>query len=125
MVSGTWRPRTVTIFMPPDADTVELPTDALNEVDGQSLVFVQPDPKKTDYVLRRVAVVRRFKDVTFIRSVLTEQEKKTSAAEVQLGRRPMQPLRPGERALTGGIVQMASALESLVTKERVERQNDK
>jgi cobalt-zinc-cadmium efflux system membrane fusion protein len=116
---------TATIFMPPDADTVEVPPAALNEVDGQSLVFVQPDRKKAEYTLRRVAVVRRFKDVIFVRSRLTEEEQKTSAEEVRLGRRPIQPLRPGELVLAGGIVQMTAALENLVTQERVERQKSK
>jgi cobalt-zinc-cadmium efflux system membrane fusion protein len=116
---------TATIFMPPDADTAEVPTAALNEVDGQSLVFVQPDRNKAEYTLRRVAVVRRFKDVTFVRTRLTEDEQKTSDEEVKLGRRPIRPLLPGERVLTGGIVQMTAALENLMTQERVERQSEK
>jgi cobalt-zinc-cadmium efflux system membrane fusion protein len=116
---------TATIFMPPDADSVDLPTAALNEVDGQSLVFVQPDRGKAEYALRRVAVVRRFKEVVFVRTKLTEDERKTSEDEVKLGRRPIRQLLPGERVLTGGIVQMTAALENLLTQERVERQNEK
>jgi cobalt-zinc-cadmium efflux system membrane fusion protein len=116
---------TATIFMPPDPDTVEVPTAALNEVDGQSLVFVQPDREKAEYTLRRVAVVRRFKDITYVRSRLTPEEQKTSAEEVKFGRRPIQPLMSGELVLTGGIVQMTAALENLVTQERVERMNEK
>ena len=90
---------TATIFTPPDPDTVEVPTAALNEVEGQALVFVQSDTSKTDFELRRVAVVRRFKDVTYVRTKLTDEERKISKAEVERGRRPLQPLLPGERVV--------------------------
>jgi cobalt-zinc-cadmium efflux system membrane fusion protein len=110
---------TATIFMPPDRDTVELPTDALNEVEGQALVFVQPDPAQDEYTLRRVAVVRRFKDVTFVRSKLTEADQQISKEQVARGRRPLEPLLPGERVLTRGVVELTAALEDLATKERV------
>jgi len=112
---------TATIFMPPDADTAEVPTDALNEVDGQSLVFVQPDRKKAEYTLRRVAVERRFKDVTFVRSKLTPDEEKASAQEQKRGRLPIQPLRPGERVVVRGVVEMTAALEALKTKQWSEK----
>ena len=110
---------TATIYMPPDRDTVEIPTDALNEVEGQALVFVQPDAKKDEYMLRRVAVVRRFKDVTFVRSKLTPEDQQASKAEVERGRRPWQPLLPGERVITRGVVELTAELEEQLTKERV------
>ncbi|HWY86478.1 MAG TPA: hypothetical protein VNX28_07135 [Gemmataceae bacterium] len=114
---------TATIFMPPDANTVEIPTAALNEVEGQGLVFVQQDPGKHDYMLRRVAVVRRFKDVTFVRAKLTEEDKKISQSEVARGRRPLQPLLPDERVITHGVVELTAALEDLAIKDRVARKN--
>jgi len=110
---------TATIFMPPDRDTVEMPTNALNEVEGQALVYVQPDATKDEFILRRVAVVRRFKDVTFVRSKLTPQEQEMSREEVARGRRPLQPLLPGERVITRGVVELTACLEDLATKERV------
>jgi cobalt-zinc-cadmium efflux system membrane fusion protein len=109
---------TATIYMPPDRDTVEMPTNALNEVEGQALVFVQPDASKEEFFLRRLAVVRRFKDVTFVRSKLTPPEEEISRAEVARGRRALQPLRPGERVLTRGAVELTTCLEDLATKER-------
>jgi cobalt-zinc-cadmium efflux system membrane fusion protein len=109
---------TATIFVDPDKDTVEIPTEALNEVEGQALVFVQTDPQKYEYTLRRVAVVRRFKDVTFVRTKLTAEEQKISEAEQKRGRRPIQPLLPGELVVTRGVVELTAALEDLVTKER-------
>ena len=110
---------TATIYMPPDKDTVEMPTSALNEIEGQALILVQPDPNKNEYIQRRVAVTRRFKDVTFVRSKLTDEEKKINAEEGKNGRRPMEPLLPGERVLTRGIVELTACLEDLVTKDRV------
>ncbi len=110
---------TATIYMPPDKDTVEMPTNALNEVEGQAMVFVQPDPGKNEIILRRVAVVQRFKDVTLVRSKLTQQEQDLSRTEVARGRRPLQPLLPGERVITRGVVELTSCLEELATKERV------
>ncbi len=112
---------TATIYVPPDENTVEIPTDALNEVDGQALVFVQPDPSKPDFALRRVAVVRQFKDVTFVRSKLTDEEKKISAAEEQRGHRPLLPLLPGEYVITRGVVELTNKLNDLAVKEQVER----
>jgi cobalt-zinc-cadmium efflux system membrane fusion protein len=112
---------TATIYVPPDENTVEIPTDALNEVEGQAFVFVQNNPSKREYTLRRVPVVRRFKDVTFVRTQLTDEEKKISEAEVARGRRPLQPLLPGEHVITRGVVELTAALEDLATKERVAR----
>ena len=114
---------TATIFMAPDENTVEIPTDALNEVEGQAYVFVQEDRAKSEYTLRRVAVVRRFKDVTFVRTKLTEEDNKISQAEVARGRRALQPLLPGERVITRGVVELTAALEDLATKDRIARKS--
>jgi membrane fusion protein, heavy metal efflux system len=112
---------TATIYAEPDRDTVEIPTAALNEVESEALVFVQPDPAKPEYMLRRVSVVHRFKDATFIRSELTEQDNKNSAAEVKRGKHPIEPLRPGERVVTRGVVELTSALDDLVNKDRIRK----
>jgi cobalt-zinc-cadmium efflux system membrane fusion protein len=115
---------TATIFMLPPDNTVEIPTDALNEVEGQALVFVATDEARREFTLRRVAVVRRFKDVTYVRSVLTPEDEKTSAEEVKRGRRPLRPLRPGERVITRGIVELTQALENRLSSARAERKAD-
>jgi cobalt-zinc-cadmium efflux system membrane fusion protein len=115
---------TATIFMLPPENTVEIPTDALNEVEGQALVFVATDAARREFTLRRVAVVRRFKDVTYVRSVLTPADEKTSAEEVKRGRRQLRPLRPGERVITRGVVELTQALENRLSSERAERKAD-
>jgi cobalt-zinc-cadmium efflux system membrane fusion protein len=108
---------TVTLYVAPEPDTVEIPTDALNEVNGESLVFVQTNPAKNEFVLRRVSVVARFKDVCFVRSKLTEKEEQQSRQEVEKRRRPLEPLHDGELVVTRGLLEMTAALETLVTQE--------
>ena len=107
---------TATIFVDPEPDTVEIPTNALNEVDGQSLVMVETDAQKHEYTLRRVAVVERFKEGTFVRTRLTKRDREFSEAEQVKGRRPIQPLLPGERVVTLGIVELMAALEAEATE---------
>jgi multidrug efflux pump subunit AcrA (membrane-fusion protein) len=111
---------TATIFVNPEPDSVEIPTNALNEVEGESLVFVQTNGQEHEYGLRRVAVVERFKEFTFVRSRLTKRDREISAAEQMRGRRPIQPLLPGERVVTLGIVELTAALENEKTRAQLE-----
>jgi membrane fusion protein, heavy metal efflux system len=108
---------TATILVPPDQDTVEIPTEALNEIDGQAMVFVQPDPAKLEYVQRRVAVVRRFKDVSFVRTKLTAADQLFNKLETEKKRRPMEPLQGGELLVTRGVVELTAELEEQLTKK--------
>lgn len=57
---------TANIQLPPPDDEVEIPTAALLEDGEESIVLVQPHPEKLVYVLRRVTVVHRFKDVVTV-----------------------------------------------------------
>jgi len=112
---------TATIFVPPDPDTVEIPTNALNEVNGESLIFVETNAKKREFTARRVAVVHRFKDVTIVRSKLTDEDLRFSQIEKLKGRRPIEPLLPDERVVTRGIVEMTTCMETLAVKDQVEK----
>jgi cobalt-zinc-cadmium efflux system membrane fusion protein len=120
---------TATIYVEPEPDTVEIPTEALNEVEGESLVFVQRDPAKPEFMLRRVSVVNRFKDVTFVRSKLSGQDEEINRQiapdDVKRGRRRIQPLLPDERVITRGVVELTAALTNLATKERIEKEESK
>ncbi len=109
---------TATIFMPPTPGTVAIPTEALNEIAGEALVFVQPDPEKREYVLRRVAVEQRFMDVTFVYAELKDEHKKAAELDSARGRLPVEPLRPGERVVVRGVVELTAALEALKTKQQ-------
>jgi len=106
-----------TLIVPPERDLVEIPTAALNEVDGQSLVLIQPNPREPEYVLRRVAVVSRFKDKTYVKSKLTDRD--AANGENGHARRPIERLGPGELVLTRGVVELTAALEELLAKERI------
>jgi cobalt-zinc-cadmium efflux system membrane fusion protein len=112
---------TATIVVPPEDGVVDIPTNALNEVNGESLVLVQPDPDRNEYVLRRVAVVRRARDVTQVRSRLTPRDRELSAEEVRHGRRPIEPVRVGERLVTRGITEITDAFDALLALVRVEK----
>jgi multidrug efflux pump subunit AcrA (membrane-fusion protein) len=108
---------TVTLFVAPEPNTVEIPTDALNEVNGESLVWVQPDPAKAQYIQRRVVVVSRFKDKSYVRSQLTTKDEEQSKQEVQKGRLSLETLHAGERVVTRGVLEMTACLEDLMSKE--------
>ena len=67
---------------------------------------VQPDPAKQQYVMKRVAVARRFADVVHIRNDLT-------AREVKQG---LQRLEVDERVVTRNALGMKAALEDVQSK---------
>lgn len=95
---------TATVSVPPASDEVEIPTTALVEDGRDSVVFVQEDPHKPTFRLRRVAVVRRLKDVVYIRSRVSVVD-----------RTGIQALLPGDRVVCSSAVQLRNALEDLQT----------
>jgi multidrug efflux pump subunit AcrA (membrane-fusion protein) len=107
---------TATIFVYPELDTVEIPTDALNEVKGQSFVFVRDDKDKNEYSCRRVSVVQRFKNYSIVRSKLADEHKKFSEQEVKQGRWPLRPLLANDLVVTRGVVELTTALENLLVR---------
>jgi cobalt-zinc-cadmium efflux system membrane fusion protein len=92
---------TATIELPPLPDRIVLPATALVEDGRTSVVFVQPDPAKPEYVQRRVAVARRGQDQIYVRGSLTDAEKKQGFTA----------LKPGDRVVTAGAVELKAALE--------------
>jgi membrane fusion protein, heavy metal efflux system len=110
---------TATIDLPPEPNTVEVPTEAINEIGGEALVFVQPDPGKLEFIQRRVAVVHRFKDVTIVRSRLTKVEEDENARNSKRAgsQRLIETLKPGALVMTRGVVELTSALEGLLLEE--------
>jgi len=107
---------TATVELPPPPDVVEVPLTGLVEDGRQSFVFVQPDPGKLEYTLRRVKVTHRFDQVAFVRSKLTPEEQKLTPDEEAKGYLPLQPLKPGERYLAAGVLELRSALEDKLSK---------
>jgi membrane fusion protein, heavy metal efflux system len=111
---------TATVQIPPGANLVEIPTNALNEVGGESLVFVQRDKDRPEYELRRIVVVRRSREVCLVRGKLTANDEKASEEEVKIGRRSLNTVRAGEWVVTQGVTEMTEALEGLIAKSRAE-----
>jgi len=108
---------TATIYVPREADLVEIPTTALNEERGQSVVFVQPDPKKLEFTMRAVEVVNRFKDVVYVRSKAAKDQVETDPDLL-----PVEALLPGDRVVTESIVELTKALRDLLAKEKLAQQ---
>jgi cobalt-zinc-cadmium efflux system membrane fusion protein len=104
---------TATVNIPPPSDVVEIPTDALVEDGKQSLVFVQPDAASHQFTMRRVQVTHRFDRSVFVRKTPIPKEEQLSAREAEEGLLPKEPLRPGERVLLAGAVELKAALLDL------------
>ena len=60
---------TATVELLPPKNVVEVPISALVEDGKDSIVFVQTDPKKPIYTMRRVQVTNRFDRTAYVRSV--------------------------------------------------------
>jgi cobalt-zinc-cadmium efflux system membrane fusion protein len=109
-----------TVRIPPPKGVVEIPLDALVE-DGQTcVVFVQNNPKKPHYTMRRVQVLHRFEKVAFVRSTPFADGEKHLPQE-ESGLQPMEPLRPGERILTTGVGELKAALLDLESRPKSEQ----
>jgi cobalt-zinc-cadmium efflux system membrane fusion protein len=105
-----------TIALPPPKDVVEVPMDAVVEDGKYCVVFVQPDPTKSEYAMRRVQVTHRFENTAFVRSKPFTEREKLSAEEKELGLQPLEPLRPGERILKSGVGELKAALIDLESR---------
>ncbi len=107
---------TATVNIPPPKDVVEIPVDALVDDGRQSLVFVQPDAAKCQFVMRRVQVTHRFDRSVFVRMTPIPKEEQLTLNEAEEGLLPKVPLRPGERVLTAGSVELKAALLDLESR---------
>ena len=105
-----------TVNLPPPPDVVEVPLTALAEDGKQSCVFVQPDPDQPRYTMRRVQVTARFEKTAYVRSKLKPAEMQQTPEENHQGLQPREPLRPGERIIAAGVLELRSALEDLESK---------
>jgi cobalt-zinc-cadmium efflux system membrane fusion protein len=98
------------VELPPPPDVVEVPMSAVMEDGKQCIVFVQPDPAKPHYTMRRVQVTHRFEDTAFVRSTPIPGGEQPTPEEEELGLLPKEPLRPGERVLTTAVNELKAAL---------------
>jgi cobalt-zinc-cadmium efflux system membrane fusion protein len=110
---------TATIYVPLPEDLVEIPTNALNEEKGQSVVFVQRDPQNHvfDFTMQAVAVVHRFKDVVYVRSSPPGDQGELAPDALRV-----ESLQPGDRVVTESVVELTKALRDLRAKEKLTKQ---
>jgi cobalt-zinc-cadmium efflux system membrane fusion protein len=85
---------TVSVELPPPAGEVEVPAEAVVEDGRESVVFVQPDPARGEYVRHAVKVARRSRDVVFLRPAESG-------------------VRPGDRVVTAGALLLREAMDTL------------
>jgi cobalt-zinc-cadmium efflux system membrane fusion protein len=107
---------TATVNIPPPTDVVEIPVDALVDDGKQSLVFVQPDASKHQFTMRRVQVTHRFDRTVFVRDTSIPKAEQLTALESEEGLLPTEPLRPGERVLLAGSVELKRVVMDLESR---------
>jgi cobalt-zinc-cadmium efflux system membrane fusion protein len=103
---GQWRAGqyvTASITLPPSPGEVDLPAAAVVEAGTKHFVLIQPDPMKLVFEQRRVLVVRRGEDRVHIRSRLTPEQE----------RQGYETVRPGERVVQSGAVEIKALLDDL------------
>jgi cobalt-zinc-cadmium efflux system membrane fusion protein len=109
----------VTVHVPAEPDTVEVPAKALlHQADGTALVFVQSDTAKTEYFLRRVVVVQRFDDVTWVRSKLTGKEIEQVAKATKQGDPPVEPLAAGAYVMPYDVERFVRQVKDLQAADK-------
>jgi membrane fusion protein, heavy metal efflux system len=101
---------TATIMVRPPEDTVEIPTSAVNPVNGQEFVFVENPEAKNQFPIRRVSVARSIKNVSYVRSKLTAELDQINL-DIKEGDYKVRPLQAGDKVVTRGVVELTAALE--------------
>jgi cobalt-zinc-cadmium efflux system membrane fusion protein len=111
---------TAVVNLPPPPDVVEVPLTALAEDGKQSFVFL-PDAALSRFTMRRVMVTHRFEKTAFVRSRLDPADEQLTPHEKAQGIQPRQPLKPGERIITSGVLELRAALEDKESKAEKKR----
>jgi membrane fusion protein, heavy metal efflux system len=101
---------TATIEVPPSADEVVLPTTALVEDGYDSIVFVQPNPDRPEFALRRVVVARRQQKEVFVRSKLNPKGPPAGSSAKDA---PLSPIQPGDLVVAAGALELKAKMEDL------------
>src|SRR5262249_41983772 len=99
-----------TVELPAPPDVVEVPSDAVVDDGQQCVVFVQTDPVKHYYTMRRVELTHHFDKTVFVRSKPFTKAEQRTPEEEELGILPKEPLRPGERILQTGVGELKAVL---------------
>jgi cobalt-zinc-cadmium efflux system membrane fusion protein len=107
---------TATVEISPPNDVVEIPTDALVDDGKQCLLFVQSTPGVAHFTMRRVQVTHRFERSVLVRATPLPEDEQLSAQEKDEGLLPREPLRPGERVLVAGAVELKAVVLDLESR---------
>ena len=83
-----------TVQLPPPGNELELPAAAVVEDGRESVVFIQPDPKKSEFIRRSVSVIRRLRENVYIKNVETG-------------------VHSGDRVVTSGALMLQNAMSQL------------
>jgi cobalt-zinc-cadmium efflux system membrane fusion protein len=109
---------TATVQLPPPKNVVEIPADALADDGKQAVVFVQADPNRPGvYTMRRVEIVQRLERSVLVRSRLFDaggepvDELPPTPQEKDDGLLPRHVLKPGDRVITAGVLEIKKELE--------------
>jgi hypothetical protein len=66
--------------------------------------------------MRRVLVTNRFENTAFVKSRLMPADQKLTPEQAAQGFQPIEPLKPGERFITSGVLELRAALEDKESK---------
>jgi cobalt-zinc-cadmium efflux system membrane fusion protein len=107
---------TATVELLPPKNVVEVPISAIVEDGKDSIVFVQTVPGNPVYTMRRVEVTNRFDRTAYVRSVPVIKGQERASGEDAQSSLPTEPLRPGERVLTAGALELKTALANKLSE---------
>jgi membrane fusion protein, heavy metal efflux system len=79
---------------------------------------VQPDAAKHQFTMRRVHVTHRFDHTVFVRSAEFPKEEQLTALEAEEGLLPKEPLKPGDRVLLAGPVELKRVVLDLESRPK-------
>jgi cobalt-zinc-cadmium efflux system membrane fusion protein len=102
---------TAQVELPPPTDVVEIPVGAVVDDGKQCVVFVQRDAAKAEFTMRRVEVTHRFEKTVFVRSTPAKVGWEPTTEDKEMGLLAKEVLRPGERVLAGGVLELKKELE--------------
>jgi membrane fusion protein, heavy metal efflux system len=105
---------TATITLPAPDNVAAVPASAVVETGSESIVFVQPDPKKPIYSMRRVAVAKRYPTEIEVLSKLLGTEGPS-----------YQALYPGEWVVTEGAMLLKATLDDVHEREEAKKTPEK
>ena len=85
---------------------------------GRAWCSCSPIAAKHQFTMRRVHVTHRFDRTVFVRSTPIPKEEQLTAQEAEEGLLPKEPLRPGERVLLAGSVELKRVVIDLESRPK-------